>query len=69
MGVYLPCRVRAFKCGAAVPAASVGGVSPPDLDPIDTRTVPGTGTAPELAGENACATVAIRELSRIFQVK
>gem|GEM_PF-6379344 len=35
---------RCLQCSAAVSAASVGGVSPPD-------THPGTGTVPELAGE------------------
>jgi aminodeoxyfutalosine synthase len=37
------------KCSAAVPAASSGSVSLP-------VHVPGTGTVPELAGEDACAT-------------
>ena len=39
------------NCSAAVPAASSGSVSLPDK-----RNVPGTGTVPELAGGDACAT-------------
>ncbi|HXR48116.1 MAG TPA: radical SAM protein [Candidatus Limnocylindrales bacterium] len=44
--------LRALSCSTAVPAAGSGGVSPPDHG--NTRS--GTGTVPELAGEDACAT-------------
>lgn len=42
------------ECSAAVPAASLGSVSLPDGE----KTSPGTGTVPELAGEDARATPA-----------
>jgi len=50
---YYTDLLKALSGGAAVPAASFGGVSPPD----DGKThASGTGTVPELAGADACAT-------------
>jgi len=49
-------RAHTIKRNAAVPAASVGGVSPPDIEAHLTNIVPGTGTVPQLAGADACAT-------------
>ncbi len=45
--------LKALSGSAAVPAAGSGGVSPPDAG--KTRAS-GTGTVPELAGADACAT-------------